>query len=120
MVNNDLEKIAMQLLDFQLVDVTKVALPEPKTKKEKAKKCSEIIVATAHISDGRGRCRRQFFFKPGNALKMPNRMWQVVLNTGKQRLISEIELLDSKHWCVKKAFNDLNRLQKKKQDQKLI
>jgi hypothetical protein len=69
MVNNDLEKIAMQLLDFQLVDVTKVAPPEPKTKKEKAKKCSEIIVATAHISDGRGRCRRQFFFKTWKCLE---------------------------------------------------
>jgi hypothetical protein len=61
----------MQLLDFQLVDITKIALPEPKTKKEKEKKCSEIIVTMVHISDaikvaclgasGRERCRRKVF-----------------------------------------------------------
>jgi hypothetical protein len=47
-------------------------------------------------------------------------MWQVVLDTGKQLLISESELLNSKRWFVKKAFNNLNRLQKNKQDQKSI
>jgi hypothetical protein len=44
----------------------------------------------------------------------------VVLNTGNQLLISESELLDLKRWYIKKAFNDLNHLQKKKQDQKSI
>jgi hypothetical protein len=44
----------------------------------------------------------------------------VVLKTGKQLLISETELLDSKHWYVKRAFSNLNRIEKKKIDQKSI
>jgi hypothetical protein len=127
-VKTDSEKIAMKLLDFQLVDIKKINLPEPDTKKEKAKKLSENIVTTAHISDaikvaylgGDEKNADDEFWVPGNALKMPDNKWQVVLNTGKQILISELELLDSKRWYVKKAFNNLNRLQKKKQDQKSI
>ena len=41
----------MKSLAVQLVDIKKSVLPEPETKKEKAKKLSENIVATAHISD---------------------------------------------------------------------
>jgi hypothetical protein len=42
----------MKQLDFfQQVDITKVALPEQQTKNEKAKKCSENMVTTAHILD---------------------------------------------------------------------
>jgi hypothetical protein len=104
------EKIAMKLLEFQLVDITKIVLPEPNTKKEKAKKCSGHIVTTAHISDaikvaylsGDKDDAEGKFWVPGNALKMPNNMWQVVLNTGKQLLISEFKLLDSKRWYTKK------------------
>jgi hypothetical protein len=42
------------------------------------------------------------FWVPGNAMKMPNKSWQVVLKTGKQLIISETKLLDSKQWYVKK------------------
>jgi hypothetical protein len=128
-VKTDSAKIAMKLLAFQLVDITKVALPEPETKKETAKKCSEFIVTTAHISDaikvsylgGDKENAENKFWVLGTAYKMPNKKWQVVLNTGKVVLILESELLDSKRcWDVKKAFNNLNRLQKKKKDQKSI
>jgi hypothetical protein len=76
---------AMQLLDFQLVDITKVALPEPKAKI--AKKYSENILMTAHISDAIKTAylggdkeedeedSEDQFWVPGNALKMPNKMW---------------------------------------------
>jgi hypothetical protein len=37
------------------------------------------------------------FWVPGNAIKMPNKKWQVVLKTGKMLLVEESELLgDSK------------------------
>jgi hypothetical protein len=48
------------------------------------------------------------FWIPGNAMKMPNKCWQVVLKTGKWILMSETKPLDPKQWYLKRAFSNLN------------
>jgi hypothetical protein len=91
----------------------KLPPPKPKTKKERAKQLSEDVVTTmAYISHAikvaylgsdleDSTDNDDKFWVPGNALKMSNKKWQLVLKTGKMLLIEESELLDSKRWYVK-------------------
>ena len=76
---------------------------------------SEDIVTTAYVSDAikvaylggdlendNSNADDDKFWVPGNAIKMRNKKWQVVLKTRKMLLIEESELLgDSKQWYVK-------------------
>jgi hypothetical protein len=119
------EKLALKLFD----NFKKLDLPCPKTKEVKAKQVSESMVSTSHILDvinvsylggDLDEDAGDRFWVPGNAMKTPNKSWQVVLKTGKQLIISETKSLDSKQSYVKQAFSNLNQREKKKIDQKLI
>jgi hypothetical protein len=46
-VTSNSNNLALKLLGFQIVDINNIALPQPKTKKERAKQLSEDIVMTA-------------------------------------------------------------------------
>jgi hypothetical protein len=128
------EAITLKLVEFQRVDVTKIALPGSKTKEEQAHEITGRIVGSTHVTDpirisylsnldedennSEGRAGEEKKWKKGSAIKKANNKWKVFLEDDTEFDVTEMELLDSRRFYVEHAFKNLNREQRRKQAMK--
>jgi hypothetical protein len=133
---NEVELIALKLVEFQRVDVSQIALPGKKTKAEEAHETTKRIVGSTHVtdpiriaylstsddseessldqSDDDQSVEEQKWLK-GSAVKKANNKWKILLEDDTEFMVDESELLDSKKCYVEHAFKTLNREEKKRQ-----
>jgi hypothetical protein len=136
-------KIATKLIEFQLVDISKVELPEKSTKKERAAEITLNIVETTQVaepikitylsSSSTGQSTTDDDSRnsehesselgeqwvDGSAIKLKGvKRWEVVVNNGERFEVDEEKLLDHEQFFVKSAFDTANKLQKNKEAQK--
>jgi hypothetical protein len=108
MARTDFEKFAMTLVKFEAVDISKVPLPAPKTKEEKAREISETIVDLTpiarpiHISyrpdeptDNTGPVDSSTAWQKGTAVKGKNSTWDVFLQNGDHFKFNSEQMLSS-------------------------
>jgi hypothetical protein len=133
-------KIAIKLINFQLVDISKVELPEKLTKEQKAAAFNLDIVRTTKIAEpvilsylssnehsttedeqinseqDESTDSGQWF--DGSATKITAKTWRVMLSNREEFEVKEEDLLDSKRFFIKNAFRTGGRVQKQKEAQK--
>ena len=120
MATTDFEKFAMKLVKFVAVDISKVPLPAPKTKEERAREISKTIVDLTpiarpiHISylpdeptDNTGPDDSSTAWQKGTAVKGKNSIWNVMLRNGEQFNFTSEQMLSSSNMNIEKAYTEL-------------
>jgi hypothetical protein len=126
MATADFEKFAMKLVKFDAVDISKVPLPAPKTKEERAGEISKTIIDLTpvarpiHISylpdptDNTGPVDSSATWQKGTAIKGKNSTWNVMLENGDQLNFNSEEMLSSSTINIEKAYTELGSTEKKR------
>jgi hypothetical protein len=125
MATTDFEKFAMKLVKFVAVDISKVPLPAPKTKEERAREISKTIIDLTpiarpiHISylpeptDNTGPVDSNW--QKGTAVKGKNSIWNLMLSkNGDQFTFTSEQMLSSKNIKIEKAYTELGCTEKKR------
>ena len=119
MATTDFEKFAMTLVKFEVVDISKVPLPAPETKEERARAISKTIIDLTpvarpiHISylpeptDNTAPIDSSAAWQKGTAIKGKNSTWNVMLQNGDQFRFDSEEMLSSSNINIEKAYTEL-------------
>jgi hypothetical protein len=127
------EKLVMTLIKFEPVDVSKIPLPLPKTKEERADEISKTIVDLTpvarpiHISyrieseleqstndTGPLDCSYNFCWLEGTAIRRKNGTWNLTLVNGDELSFTSKEMTESPKIYIQNAYTELDSTQRKR------
>ncbi len=136
-------KIATKLIEFKLVDISKVELPAKTTKRERAAEITLDIIKTTQVAepikvaylssssstgqstsdDNSGNSEDEASglgqqWVDGSAIKLSVKKWEVIVRNGEMFEVNEDNLLDNEQYLVESAFETASKLQKNKEAQK--
>jgi hypothetical protein len=132
-------KTAIKLIQFQIVDISKVQLQAKSTKKQRAAEFTLDIINTTHIAEpiklsylssreesttdddsrnSEDATSELSQWIDGSAIKLAMNRWQVIVSNGDNFIVDEEDLLDNEQYFVKQAFETEGKLQKQRQAQK--
>jgi hypothetical protein len=116
-------EVATRLIEFEIVDVTRIELPEKKTKEEKTKEHTDHLVKnTAVLEPLQVSCLNTDSDSEsvsGLAVKMESGKWQVMINGGLDKLeVDEGDLLDDTKYFVEHKFQNRSAAEVRRAAQK--
>jgi hypothetical protein len=125
------EKSVLTLINFEVVDVSKIPLPAPKTTEDRAKEISNAIVLVTRLSQpihvfclvgdeesrhnaGPPDSSSAAFWIEGTAMKGENATWNIILSNGNDMTMTTKEMLTSPNVFVQNACLELDSTERQR------